>query len=280
MALKTVVESLDDVDEAFRSEYKQVEDPVSKKKVYMVDLTDVQALPDFTRMRTSLDKERNEHRATKEKFKPFAALGDPAEVIAKLDKIPELEAAAEGKLDEGKINTIVESRVKAKLAPVERERDQFKAQVVEKDTVIAGYTAKERTTAIKGALGKAGREMKVLDTAAEDIELYGDRLFEVSEDGNVVTRDNVGVTPGLTPKQWLEDMQAKRPHWWGATSGGGAGGNRFGPNSGGAGNPWSAEGWNMTEQGKVLNTKGRAEADRLAKAAGTTVGGARPVKKK
>lgn len=131
---------------------------------------------------------------------------------------------------------------------------------------------------IGGALGKAARDLKVVDSALEDVELYGERLFEVQEDGTVVTRDGVGVTPGLSPKQWLEDMQGKRPHWWGPTAGGGAGGSR-GANTG-AGNPWSAEGWNMTEQGNIIRTKGRAEADRLAKLAGTTVGGPQPKPKK
>lgn len=273
MALKAVVENLDELDEALRSEYKEVIDPATKAKSYVLDIENVQALPDVSRLSTALTKERTEHKNTKNKFAPFSALGDPAEVQAKLDRIPELEAAAEGKLDDAKINGIVETRIKTKLAPLERELGTLRTTVAEKDKVIEGFTAKERSRMISGSVSKAAREMKVLDTAVEDVELYGERLFEVQEDGSVVTKDGVGVTPGLTAKQWLEDMQGKRPHWFGATAGGGAGGGKGGGSTGP--NPFSAEGWNVTEQGNLLRSD-RAKAERLAKAAGTTIGGPRP----
>ena len=37
-----------------------------------------------------------------------------------------------------------------------------------------------------------------------------------------ITRDNVGVTPGIDPAVWLSEIQAKRPHWWGEMVGTGA----------------------------------------------------------
>lgn len=274
MALKAVVENLDDVDEGLREQYKETVDPKTKAKVYALDIENVQALPDVTRLSTALVKERDEHKATKGKFAPFAALGDPTALQAQLDRIPELEAAAEGKLDDAKINSIVEGRLKTKLAPLERENGQLKLQLGEKDKVIGDYTTKERTGKINSALTKAAREAKVVDSAMDDIELYGDRVFEVQDDGSVVTKDNVGVTPGLTAKQWLEDMQTKRPHWWGPTQGGGAGGNRGGPNGGGV-NPWAHDTWNVTEQGNVLKAD-RKRAEQLAKNAGTTIGGGKP----
>lgn len=279
MALKAVVEKLEDLDEALRTEYKETIDPTTKAKIYVLDIEGAQALPDIVRLTTSLTKERNEHKATKTKFAPFSALGDPTEVQAKLDRIPELEAAAEGKLDDTKINGIVETRIKAKLAPIERERDQLRVQVGERDNTIKEYTAKEKTRMVSGAVGKAAREAKVVDSAVEDIELLGDRVFEVLEDGNVVTKDGVGVTPGLSPKAWLEDMQSKRPHWWGTSMGGGAAGNRNGANGGSGPNPFSAEHWNMTEQGNMVRAD-RAKAERMAKQAGTTIGGGKPAPKK
>lgn len=280
MALKAVVDNLDDLDESLRGEYKEVIDPKTKAKVYALDIEGgIEAHPGARKIKDELASRRISETKAKEQLTPFLALGDPAEVLAKLDRIPELEAAAEGKLDDGKINAIVEGRLRTKLAPIERERDQLKAQVVEKDGVIQQYTAKERTTRVSSAVTKAAREAKVVDSAVEDIELLGDRVFEVQDDGSVVTKDNVGVTPGLTPKQWLEDMQSKRPHWWGPSGGGGAGGNRNGANGGAGPNPFTHEHWNVTEQGKLL-TADRAKADRLAKAAGTTIGGPKPAPRK
>lgn len=280
MALKTFVDSLDTLPEAVRGEYKETTDPKTKATVYVLDVEGpVEVLPAVRVLKDENARRRVEATAANDKLKKFEVLGDkdPTEILALLDKIPELEAAAGGKLDEAKISTIVEGRIKSKLAPLERERDQYKAQVVERDGIIQTFTAKEKTRLIGGAVSKAARELKVIDSAMEDIELYGDRLFEVQDDGAVVTKDNVGVTPGLSAKQWLEDMQGKRPHWWGPSAGGGAGGGRGG--AGGAVNPWAAETWNMTEQSRLVVANPK-RAGELAAAAGTTVGGRKPAAKK
>lgn len=277
MALKASVESLDDLPDAVKSEYKEFTDPKTKTTVYILDIDGgIDMLPAARSLKDEAARRRVEAKAATDALGKFKVLGDRDvnEIVTMLDRFPELEAAAAGKLDDTKINGIVETRLKAKLAPLERERDTLKTQVAERDTTIGEYTKKERTRMISGELLKAAREAKVTDSAMEDIELYGDRVFEVTEDGHVVTKDGVGVTPGLSAKDWLSDMQAKRPHWWGPSTGGGANGGR--PNGGAGGtNPFTAENWNLTEQGKLVNTD-RKRADALAAQAGTTVGGLKP----
>jgi hypothetical protein len=277
MALKAQIETLEDVAEGLRTEYKETTDPTTKKTVYVLDIEGpIDPLPAVRSLKDENARRRIENTRLGEQVTKFKVLGDrdPTEILSQLDRIAELEAAAEGKLDDNKINSIVEGRLKSKLGPLERERDQLKSQLGEKDKVIEGFTLKERTRMIGGALNKAARDLKVVDSAMDDIELYGDRIFEVQEDGSVVTKDGVGVTPGLSPKDWLSDMQAKRPHWWGPSAGGGAGGAGGGRQNGGA-NPWKAESWNMTEQAAIVKAD-RARADKLAAAAGTKVGGPRP----
>lgn len=274
MVLKAVVDTVDDLDAGLQEHYKK-DDKLGK---YVLDLEGFDGMPGAKRLKDEAAQHRIKAKDFEQKYTAFSALGNPEEIQAKLDKFPELEAAAKGKLDDNAINGIVETRLKSKLAPLERERDQLKGAVAERDQKIGEFTQAEVRRKVNHAVTAAARAAKVQDSAVEDVELWGDRLFEVQEDGSVVTRDGVGVTPGLSPKQWLEDMQSKRPHWWGPTQGGGANGNRGG-GPGGANNPWAAETWNMTEQGNIIRSKGRAEADRLAAKAGTTVGGQRPQKK-
>jgi hypothetical protein len=274
MSLKAIVDTVEELDSGLLEHYKKDE----KSGKFVLDLEGFDGMPQVKRLKDEAAQHRIKAREAEDKFKPFSSLGSIDELQAKLDRIPELEAAAKGKLDQAQIDQLVDTRIKGKLAPLERERDQLKGAVAERDQKIGEYTQAEVRRKVNHAVTKAAREAKVTDSAVDDIELYGERLFEVQEDGSVVTKDGVGVTPGLSPKQWLEDMQGKRPHWWGTTAGGGAAGNRGGGATGGV-NPWSAEHWNMTEQGAILRTKGREHADRLAKAAGTTVGGKRPVKK-
>jgi hypothetical protein len=113
------------------------------------------------------------------------------------------------------------------------------------------------------------------DTAIDDAVILAERQLEVLDDGNVVTKDKVGVTPGLDPLAWLQEMQSKRPHWWAPSQGGGAGGNRGGGNDFTGPNPFSNEHWNMTAQGKLVMTDPK-KAEKMATAAGTSIGGMRP----
>jgi hypothetical protein len=277
MALKAQIESLEDVAEGLRSEYRETQDPTSKKTVYVLDIDGpIDPLPGARTLKDENARRRIENTKLTEQVGKFKVLGerDPNEILSILDRVPELEAAAKGKLDETTINGIVETRLRSKLAPIERERDQFKTRATELEAANTELTAKERKRLITTAASSAARATKVIDSALEDVELLAERVLEVDDHGNVVTRDGVGVTPGLSAKDWLADMQAKRPHWWGPSAGGGAGGAGGGRGGSGA-NPWKAETWNMTEQMAIVRTD-RARADKLAQAAGTTVGGGKP----
>lgn len=226
---------------------------------------------DIDRVTEGLRKEREDHKATKDKYR---ALGDRAvdDILADLDKIDEYKQAAAGKLDDNQINQIVETRIRSRLAPVERERDQLKQDITERDTRISQFEANENRRSIHDAVRAAGVKAKIRDTAMDDALLIGEHLFTRDESGNVVTKDGVGVTPGVSPEVWFTETQQSRPHWWPESQGGGLNGGK-GP--AGGSNPFSKDGWNMTEQGKLIR-ENRSRAEQLAKAAGTTIGGQRP----
>lgn len=270
MALKAILDSLEGIPDPLKAEY------VERNGKFELQVEGMKTEADLQRVQGALNLEKTTHKALQTRVQ---LLGDRKieDVVAQLDRIPELEAAAAGKLDDTKLNEIVETRIKSRLAPVERERDTFKTQLADKDKLIEDYTAKERRAAIHEAVRKAATAAKVVPEALEDALLLAERVFELDEKGNVITKDNVGVTPGLQPSVWLTDLQKSRPHWWGPSTGGGAGGNRGG--GGSNENPWTAENWNMTKQGDILRAD-RGKAEQLAKAAGTTIGGMKPKPKK
>lgn len=273
--LKAVYDSLEDIPENvedFRSLFVEREG-----RYELSGLPGVKTAADVERVQRSLVQEREAHKQTKDKFRPFAEL-DPDEVFAKLDRLPELEAAASGKLDDAAIDEIVAKRiegaVRSKLAPVEREfkaaQTELEALREQNQALSLERAARQRQDAIRPLMAKAG----VLPEHYEDVELYAERHLEQTEDGQWVAKDGVGVTPGLQPKEWLAEMLEKRPGWMPANVGGGAKGSA----SGGVGgsNPFSAKGWNLTAQGQLVQTRGMEYAQRMAEAAGTKVGGARP----
>lgn len=230
---------------------------------------------DITRLQTSLTKERADHKAAKEKLALLNG-ADPMEIQTKLDRLEELELTA-GKLDPGKIDETVEAKLRVKTLPLEREKALLQKQVDELKQSVSQYETANKTRLIQDAARAAISKQKgFLNEATDDVLLYAERMFEVTEDGKVLTRDNVGITPGVSAEVWLSDMQSKKAYWWGNSSGGGANGSNSTSGANGA-NPWSSANWNMTEQGRIYQENPQ-KAEQYAKAAGTTIGGARPNK--
>jgi hypothetical protein len=265
-----VLDSLDGLPEEVASEY------VEKDGKFHIQVEGMKTPDDFNKVQTSLNAARTEANTLKQRL---GMLGDRKveDVLEQLNRIPELEAAAEGKLDDDKINGIVENRIKTKIAPLERERDTLKSQLTEKDGIIQTFEQKETVRKIHRQVREAAKASGMREEAIDDALLLSDRTLELV-DGVAVVKADTGYNQGLAPKDWLAELQSKRPHWWPESEGGGAGGNR-----GGGGsltkNPWSADNWNMTEQGKIYN-ENPTRAEQLAKAAGTTIGGAKPAPKK
>lgn len=274
MALKAVLDTLDGLDEHVAALYTQRGDKF-EIAVEIPGIEGIKSFTDFGNLNKALQKERADHRAVKDRFAP---LGDrkPEEILTILDRVPELELKAAGALDETKLETIVNGRITAKLAPVERELQTAREALLTSQATIQGYQQKEVQRTIGDSVRSASSKSHVVESAVEDVTLLAERVFTLDETGKVVTKENVGCTPGISPEVWLNEMQSKRPHWWGPSGGGGAGG------AGGqrqfTNNPWTNENWNLTEQGKIL-MENASRADQLAKSAGTTVGGKRPAGK-
>jgi hypothetical protein len=273
MPLKLVEETLDTLEPHFHELYTEKDG-----KFVLTGVEGLKTQDDINRVMVSLTKERNDHKATKEKFAPLVAIGkDPTEILTLIDRIPELEELAKGKVDDAQIDKIVESRLKAKLTPVERalEAEKQRAELFEKENKT--YKERERTTTIHEALRKAALETKIRPDAVDDALMLAERYFEVDETGSVIGKSDIkGVSPGMDPVAWFIENQTKRAYLWGESFGGGAGGS--GNNFQSVVNPWTAENWNLTEQGKILQANAK-RAEQLATSAGTTIGGKKPSKK-
>jgi hypothetical protein len=258
--LKAIYETEADIPAKYRELYAERDG-----KWEPSEIEGIKTQTDVDKLNESLRKERNDHGKAKDKLRPYEALGEIADLTAKLDKYPELEASA-GKIDDAKLDQIVQSRVAAKLAPVERERDALR-------TEAETLKSESRTRKLQDAVRRAAAG-KIAESAMDDALLLGERVLDVRDDGLVVTRDGVGVTPGLNPDEWLAEVLPKREHWLPASLGGGARGSKNG--NGFANNPWAKDNWNLTNQGKYIQEHGAEKAAQAAAAAGSSVGATQP----
>lgn len=270
--LEISYDSMDAVPEGFAALYAE-----NDGKAVLTHVNGMKTSTDIAKLQEGNRKEREEHKTTKDALALWKDFGKPEEVRASLDRIPELEAAGGGKIDETKMEELVNARIGQKTAPLERT-------IGDKDKLIG--TLQDENASLKQSIERRdlheqvrtiGTEMKIQSTAMPDAEMLAGAYFERDPDtGAFITKaDVVGVEPGLDIKQFMKVMQQQRPHWWPNSQGGGAGGGDAAALDGKA-NPWSHGSWNMTEQGKVVTEHGMEVAERLAKSAGTQVGGLKP----
>lgn len=268
MGLKATVEKIEDVEEAFRSLYTEQDG-----KHILTGIDGMVPASQLAAVKTEAGGYRIKLKKADDALALFGDM-DPTKTREALDRLPELEAAAAGKLDPAKMDELVAARLTTKLAPIQRERDTFAAENKALKDNVEAFTNKERMRTIGDAIRRDGRAAKVVDTALEDAIMLGERVFEVNEDGSVTAKTGVGCTPGIDPTAWFQEMQPKRAHWWGPSQGGGANGNNGRGGFGGV-NPFAIDTWNVTAQGALVRSD-RKKADAMAKAAGTTVGGLKP----
>lgn len=283
-ALAAVMETQEDIPETYRDLYtKKPGESVWR----LTGITGVKFQDDVDRVLEAKRKESEDHKKTKAALEaakgllgPWAEL-TPEEVTERIGKYDELLIASKNKkeaIDDEAINQIVESRLKSRVLPIEQKLSVLTKERDEQKVLIAEYQQRENTRTVHDAVGSAAIAAKINPAATEDILLLAERIFEINPDApegkRVVTKEGVGVTPGVTPDIWLEEMKPKREHWWPPSEGTGARGSRGGKDM--QNNPWSHQFWNVTEQGRYLTAHGREKADQLAKLAGTSVGGVKP----
>ncbi len=220
MAIKAVYDTLEEIPEAFRELFTE-----RNGKYELTGIEGVKTEADVERLSLSLQKERTEHGQTRDKLKLFGEV-NPDGLQDSLHELTELRKLAEQSDDE-KVRTLAERELTRRLQPLTRERDTLKTDLTDAMGRIDSFEAEARKTNIVDNLRNAAGEVGIRKEALPDIELRSG-IFEIADDGNVITRDGVGVVPGLSTKEWLSEQVKTSTHWLetstGANARGGSGG--------------------------------------------------------
>lgn len=281
--LKTIYATEEEIPEGYKDLYTE-----RNGQWELTGIQGVKTQADIDRVQAALVKERKDHKAAKDALAPFEGL-DPEAVHAMQNELESAKAQLEainkdGRIDETKLEPIIAARLKQATGPLERDKLNLERKVetlnktlTEKDGEVVNLKSTIVTGNVERAIRDAAVAEKVLGTAVDDVVMRGTRVFEVTEDNRVITKDAPGVTPGLTPREWLKDMTEKAPHWWPGSVGGGSGGGGSPKGGyGGANNPWSKAGWSITKQGALVRQLGEAKAAEIAAQAGSKIGATKP----
>jgi hypothetical protein len=276
LQLKATYDKQEDIPEAFRELYAEQDE-----KFVLTGIEGIRTQHEMTKLTNEAYKERVKYKEHRDKLAAWNALGKtPEEVQELLDKVPELEAAAAGKVvDETKIEALVTARVNKQVVPLQRQAGEKDAKIKELTDLTQTLQGERVTRTIHDTVRAAATKLRVIPEALPDVLMLAERMLEIEEDGKSVrTKDQVGVTPGVAPEVWLIDMQKTRPHWWPPSQGTGAQGG-----SGGGGftgdNPFARDTWNLTKQGQII-TQDPKKAEQLMKQAGCPGPGIMPPEKK
>lgn len=223
-ALKPVVESLDEVDEAFHNEYKKGSDGK-----YILDIDGV---PRGFVERSKLDEFRDNNTKLKEevekwegKFKDV----DPDKYYDLLDKEDKLNT--EKMVEAGKVDEIVDQKVQKVKEDATNQVNNAKTEMEKAQKRAEQSEARLASLAIQT---EAGRELENVDTVRLRKGAFPDFITRVQntfhyEDGQLVARDVDGnarynkESDPLTVRDFIGELVESAPHLFEESKGGGAG---------------------------------------------------------
>jgi hypothetical protein len=228
-----------------------------------------------TNVQKALNAERQAHKATKDKLAAFGELSaeDAVAAVTERDEL-KLKLETAGKPDDGKIAELVKARVAIERAPLDKKINDL---TKERDTAVSerdGLVTARKRDRIAATINEKAVKAGVLKEAVGTVFALVGGQFDLDEGGKVVTREMDGVVPGLDVDQVINDLKSQHPYLWPMSQGGGATGGQGGATGS---NPWRADNWNVTEQGRIV-AKDPAKAKSLASAAGVDVNATEPKK--
>lgn len=203
-------------------------------------------------------------------------------IVAQQTKLRETEL---GKLlADGKHDEWFDTRTAALRADYEAKINAFDATVAEKEKAVSTFASKYEDLKLDVSVSEAAVGAKTLNDVGvlADIKRAAREVYAFDPEFNtLVMKDNQGNVvygkDGKSPKpisEWLMEQQERSRHWWGVSTSGKAPGSKL--PAGMSANPWSKEGWSLTQQGEVVKAHGIERAQSMAQSAGSKIGATSP----
>lgn len=271
MALKAVLDNLDDVPEAFHGEYEE------KDGKFFLSVEGVDDHPAVANLKSALERQKADRKKAAEKRDALKekCAGIPEDFSA--DEWARLKAMDEAGDDAGDAKDVRQKveeatgRLKARYeAQALADKKRLEAVIAEKDETIAKLDAQIRKQLVDDGLTRALAEAGVVKPAflkaakallAPDVEV-------LDEDGDYTARmkpDLGGDDLAKFVQNWVQTDDGKG--FVEPARGAGAPGSGNGRGSDAANNPFGKTTWNKTEQGRLYSAD-RTKAERLARSAG------------
>jgi hypothetical protein len=206
IVLKSVVDSLESVPEAYRAKYKEDE---TTKKFHLQEI-EIPDVPDVAGLKANSDKLLGEKKRLQEQLDALKDV-DPEEY--RRLKAEAAQRDTEQLKSEGKFDELLEKWRKEK----EDSENQWKAKLEAKDAELNKILVDDQ-------LRKYATEGGIVKELIDDVvELHRSRVRK-TEKGSLVVLDDSGEPLDVSlPKYFSDYYKEKKPHYYVATGAGGSG---------------------------------------------------------
>lgn len=234
MALKTVVRSLDEVEEQFRGLYSAT----SEGFVLQMD-----GLPPGAVPKSKLDEFRDNNIQLKRQLDELKELAQKFEGVD-LDKIQkdqeELQKIRDKKLlDEGKVDELLAQRTEQMRKDLTNQNESMKRALEQTQAENQSLKTRLGEVMVESHISSAVTGKAVVRKGAmADVLSRARQTWRLNDEGKLVAMDGTDIKYGkdgkapLTPAEWAESLISEAPYLFEGNAGGGGGGS--GSGSGGA----------------------------------------------
>jgi hypothetical protein len=285
MALKFVVDTLDEVEEALRPLYAEIDGQGGTKK-YQLQVEGVVPKHTLDEFRTNNVTLRQQIEATTKDLDAYRALEpdpskpDPVKFGEEVKKLRQLRKRVDDKdlVDKEGFDEALKTRTAEMRADYDGRIAALEERAGKAENEAKDAKARYDASIIDRAIQDAALANGVLPEAIADTLHRARRAgWQLNEKGEVIAKapngdiryGADGATP-LSPKDWVVGtLKTEAKHLFKGHSGGGATGGGTDRSDPGY-NPWKKETWNLTEQSKIFRTDPE-RARNLARQAGETL---------
>ena len=211
MALKKVLDRLEEVDEAVRSFYKEA----NGKFVLDVEGSDDGRLDEF---RNNNRKLFTENEDLKKKLGLYEGI-DPEDVRKAKDVA--LKVKKKELIDAGEFEKLIE----AQLAPIKKE---FGDEITKLKNTNTQLMEDKKKLLIDNHISELASKHGAVPTAIRDITRDARELFSLNEENRMVAMNPDGTVrrdatgEPITPESWIKTLPKETPHRFAPSSGGGS----------------------------------------------------------
>lgn len=256
MLLKQTYKEQSEIPQGFEALY------TLKNDVYMLTGIDgLKTIDDVNKLQSSLNKERTDHKATKELLRTYTAFGDVDTLQKTFDELEELRILSS---NDGDLEKIVAQKTDALVRVHAKQIANKESEISNLTKQLDDLKATVKQSEINRTLSDLALKSGISQAAIEDVvNLHGSK-FEFDSNGDLVVNSDDPNYAGLDANSWFEQMKEVKSYWWPMSQGGGATGSN---GSTVVNNPFAAKTLNITEQMNLIKND-PAKAKNLAKLEG------------